>query len=216
MKKDNIICPSFELDAFNCPHCGAYSRQYWYTLSFYAAGTRNDTKWKIAICEHCKNYSIWFKETDSHGIQFYPTSTIVEPPNEDLNDGIKRLYNEAAEIKDKSPRAAAALLRLALQELCKQLGEKGKDINYDIAELVQKGLTPYVQKALDSVRVVGNNAVHPGQIDFDDNQEIVNALFGIINFIANQTITRQKEIDSFYENLPSGARQAIEKRNKKA
>lgn len=216
MKKDKIVYPSFDLNAFNCPHCGAYSRQYWYALFFYTAGTRNDTKWKIAICEHCKNYSIWFKETDSHGIQFYPTSTIVEPPNEDLNDVIKRLYNEAAEIKDKSPRAAAALLRLALQELCKQLGGSGKNINDDITELVKKGLTPHVQKALDSVRIVGNNAVHPGQIDFDDNQEIVNALFGIINFIANQTITRQKEIDSFYENLPSGARQAIEKRDKKA
>lgn len=214
MKKDKIVYPSFGLNAFNCPHCGVYAHQKWASILF-EGDIIDALSFKISKCEHCGKVSIWA----GYGIiqQVFPDTKVnVEPPNEDLNDVIKRLYNEAAEIKDKSPRAAAALLRLALQELCKQLGEKGKDINYDIAELVKKGLTPYVQKALDSVRVVGNNAVHPGQIDFDDNQEIVNALFGIINFIANQTITRQKEIDSFYENLPSGARKAIEKRDKKA
>ncbi len=148
MKKDNIIYPSFRSSAFNCPHCGVYSRQYWYTLSFYANETINYTEWKIAICEHCKNYSIWFKETDFHGIQFYPTSTIVEPPNEDLNDGIKRLYNEAAEIKDKSPRAAAALLRLALQELCKQLGGKRKGYKLRYCRTCQKGINALCSKSL--------------------------------------------------------------------
>lgn len=214
MKKDNIIYPSFELDAFNCPHCGVYAHQEWAPILFKGRFIDDDS-FKISMCEHCGRVSIWAGYRIIQ--QVFPDAKVnVEPPNEDLNDGIKRLYNEAAEIKDKSPRAAAALLRLALQELCKQLGESGKNINDDIAELVKKGLTPHVRKALDSVRIVGNNAVHPGEIKLDDNQEIVNALFGIINFIANQTITRQKEIDSFYENLPSGARQAIEKRDKKA
>lgn len=212
MKKDKIVYPSFGLDAFNCPHCRVYAHQHWTNINF--NGHLIDGTFKISKCEHCGKVSIWAGYDIIQ--QVFPNAEVnVEPPNEDLNDVIKRLYNEAAEIKDKSPRAAAALLRLALQELCKQLGEGGKHINDDIAELVKKGLTPHVQKALDFVRVVGNNAVHPGQIDFDDNKEIVNALFEVINFIANQTITRQKEIESFYGNLPSRERQAIEKRDKK-
>lgn len=213
MKKDKIVYPSFGLDAFNCPHCSVYAHQNW--ANIYFNGNLINGTFKISKCEHCGKVSIWAGYDIIQ--QVFPNAEVnVEPPNEDLNDVIKKLYNEAAEIKDKSPRAAAALLRLALQELCKQLGEKGKNINDDIAELVKKGLTLHIQKALDSVRIVGNNAVHPGEIKLDDNKEIVNPLFGIINFIANQMITHQKEIESFYENLPSGTRQAIEKRDKKA
>ena len=36
-------------------------------------------------------------------------------------------------------RGRDAHLRLAVQKLCKLLGEKGKDINQDIAKLIKKG-----------------------------------------------------------------------------
>ena len=49
--------------------------------------------------------------------------------------------------------------------------------------MVAEGLNPKIQKAIDLVRVVGNNAVHPGQINLDDNSAIALKLFKIINMI---------------------------------
>ena len=84
-----------------------------------------------------------------------------------MPNSVKQLYNEAALISNKSPRAACALLRLAVDKLCLELGETDRDINKNIGALVKRGLSQDVQQALDIVRVVGNKAVHPGQIAFD-------------------------------------------------
>lgn len=124
-------------------------------------------------------------------------------------------YQEAASILSKSPRGAAALLRLCLQKLMKELEESGDNINKDIASLVSKGLPEEIQKALDIVRVIGNESVHPGKLDIRDDDDIETAtqLFELINIIVDECITRKKRISALYNRLPADKRQQIEKRD---
>ncbi|MFX0136413.1 MAG: DUF4145 domain-containing protein [Candidatus Hodarchaeota archaeon] len=157
---------------------------------------RLPTSISIAKCQACNNYSIWVNQKI-----IYPKSIPIDPPNYDLNDEIKSLYNEAATIFVDSPKGATALLRLALQMLLKQIGKDGKNINNDIKELVSEGLSPRIQKALDLVRVIGNNAVHPGQINLKDNKDVAFKLFKILNMIADEIITKPKEIDKLYDDI---------------
>ncbi len=134
-------------------------------------------------------------------------------PNTDLREDIKLDFEEARATANISPRGAAALLRLCVQKLCEQLGQAGKNIDTDIANLVTAGLPVEVQQALDVVRVVGNNAVHPGQLDVKDDRETVEALFGLVNLIADRMITQKKQLAALYEKLPQGAKDAIAKRD---
>lgn len=144
-----------------------------------------------------------------------PSEAPVPPVHLDMPTECIEEYNEAREIVARSPRAASALLRLAVQKLMVVLGESGKNINNDIGDLVSKGLPVQVQQALDYCRVVGNHAVHPGEIDLNDTPEIAHNLFEMINFIVEDRVSRPKHIQSLYEKLPSGARGAIEKRDSK-
>jgi len=165
----------------------------------------------ISQCYNCKEIAIWV-----HDQMIYPSSKIEIQPNQDLPAHIKRLFEEAREIVGSSPKGAAALLRLSIQHLCKELGESGKNIDSDIASLVSKGLDPLVQQALDVVRVIGNEAVHPGEIDLDDNRDMALQLFNLVNLIANQMISQPKQVKALYEKLPEHKRKGIEQRNTKA
>lgn len=201
--------PQFEENAFNCPFCNAFADQTWHSrLSDDNSRILSNTE--ICYCGHCRFYSIWHEEK-----MIYPDFSNVEPPNEDLNKEVLSDYLEAASILQKSPRGSAALLRLAIQKLCIELGEKGKDLNTDIGNLVKKGLSTKIQKALDSVRVIGNEAVHPGEIDIKDDIETANSLFQLVNYIAYEMLTKPKEIDAIYNKLPDSKKEQIKKRDEK-
>lgn len=160
-------------------------------------------------CYECDAIAVWAHET-----LIWPRVGAAPLPNADLPPEVRRDYDEASTILDASPRGAAALLRYAIQELCKFLGEPGKHLDTDISSLVKKGLDVRIQRALDIVRVIGNNAVHPGQIDMRDNRDTAEKLFRLVNLITEKMITEQKHIDEMYLSLPEGAREAIEKRDK--
>lgn len=233
MSKEQRYPPVHAKGQFHCPHCGVYAKQRWSHLSAIgdAYTTRSATasvmrssnilnlaamnlklpeEWTLSGCEHCGKWIVWLDKKI-----IYPKQILVEQPNKDLAEDIQADYLEAANVLGDSPRAAAAILRLALQKLCKQLEQKGENINDDIAALVKKGLNPAIQKSLDALRITGNNAVHPGELDLSDDSERVIKLFNLINFVAQKMITELNEIDSFYEGLPKGARDAVKKRDTK-
>lgn len=165
----------------------------------------------LCRCYNCGEISVWL-----HDKLIFPNVKQGSRPNQDLPDEIIHDIEEARSIVNLSPRGAAALLRLVLQKLCIHLGEKGKRIDDDIANLVAKGLNPLIQKSLDIVRVVGNEAVHPGVIDLKDDRDTAIELFDLINSIADQMITHPKNVKELYEKLPESKRKAINERDKKA
>lgn len=162
----------------------------------------------VSVCFHCSRPSVWNLDK-----MVAPSVGGIDLPNADLAEDIRVDYLEAASVVQQSPRAASALLRLCVQKLIKQLGLPGKNINEDIATLVSRGLDPSIQQALDTVRVVGNNAVHPLEMDIRDNREIANALFALVNFIADQMITFPAKREAMFAALPQAALAGIAKRD---
>lgn len=109
----------------------------------------------LSTCYTCKKVAVWV-----HQNLIYPKKSYNTPPNSDLPADVRRDYEEASEILDMSPRGSAALLRLAIQKLCIQLGEPGKNINADIASLVKRGLDRAAYNAF--VRYVRKEVVFEG------------------------------------------------------
>ena len=160
-------------------------------------------------CYSCGGISLWHADE-----LIYPVNHVSIAPNEGMPTDVRNDFLEANEILDRSPRGAAALLRLGIQKLMVHLGEKGKNINDDIASLVLKGLDTRIQKALDVVRVVGNSAVHPGQIDLNDDKTIATKLFGLVNVIVESQITQAKHIEEMYDTIvPNTVKAQIEQRD---
>jgi hypothetical protein len=161
-------------------------------------------------CYSCNAFSMWVADE-----LVFPHQKYLVMPNAEMPDHVKRDFMEAAAVVDISARGAAALLRLCIQKIVMVLGEKGDNLNYDIGQLVEKRIiTAGIQKALDVVRVVGNNAVHPGEIDFNDNKAVAIQLFNVVNVIVESTIAAPKHIQTMYESIvPETVRAAIEKRD---
>jgi hypothetical protein len=211
------IAPDLKRDAFNCPHCGAYAHQKWYGIEisygcsvyFREIKANSSMEDRINICVRCENYALWVD-----GKMVYPQSSAPFPVD-NMPPEVKNDFLEARNIVDPSPRAAAALLRLALEKLVtNHLDAKGSTLNDKIGYLVkQQGLPQKIQQSLDAVRVIGNNAVHPGQIDLTDNKEIAISLFKLMNIIVEKIITEPREIEEIYETIPESAKKGINVRD---
>ncbi|KVD72792.1 hypothetical protein WI89_13790 [Burkholderia ubonensis] len=171
-----------------------------------------------AFCAACRNTSWWLEEVLSGdrgkiGRMMWPADVTAPLAHPDLYPDLRADFEEARSISKASPRGAAALLRLVIEKLVIELGAQGKDINTMIGDLVSKGLPVQVQQALDSVRVIGNNAVHAGKMDQADVEATANQLFGLVNIIVEQQITQPKKIAELFGTLPEGARNGIERRD---
>ena len=147
------IEPQKELFTYTCPHCNTISQvekdthhfqSDLYSTKGMGMGIRNQLT--IHRCQCCGKKIIWIDNA-----YIYP-EIVAEDANADMPESVKQLYNEAGLIYNKSPRAACALLRLAIDKLCNELGETDRDINKNIGALVKKGcLNPMLMRLLNII-----------------------------------------------------------------
>lgn len=150
----------------------------------------------VSTCEKCSNFTLWID-----GNIIYPVSGKAPLPLEDMPEETKKEFLEARSILDASPRSATALLRSALEKLISHLGEN-EDIIDNIENLKNRGLDAKFQQALHSVRMIGEEAVNPGQIDPGDDEETALILFNLTNLIVDILITQPRRVDEILEKLP--------------
>ncbi len=215
--KNKYIAPDLKKESFTCPNCSTLSQQNWDSVcvssnngQFYSS-FGGDFKFLYSCrCECCGYISFWY---DSKLI--WPLNTGIVAPVEEMPEDIKSLYNEARSIVELSPKGSCAILRLALQKLCNRLAnqEEKKKIDGAIKKLVQNGLPSTLQMAMDTVRIVGDEAVHPGEIIIDDNKDLAVAMFELINIIVEKMIIEPKQIENLYKKMPSNKLEGIANRD---
>lgn len=203
-----FVEPQLSKSRFTCPHCGMLSRMEQTPVAFRV--DRDWTpgyEWDETLCGACNQTALWVRRAvDKAPWQVvHPAQSLSGPEaNPHMPPDVRKDYDEARLVAKHSSRAAAALLRLSIQRLCKHLGASGGHINDDIRSLVAEGLPRQAQQALDIVRVMGNECVHPGSIDDSDLPEVVAPLFSLVNFIVQDRIGRYADLDAMYADLPRG------------
>ena len=203
----DYVEPEVRKDAYNCPHCGSYSDQFWHPL---VHNHNIINEFTVGRCNRCEEVTIWNNDK-----MVFPLTGNSPLPNSDMPANIKKDYNEARDIVSRSPRAACVLLRLCVEKICDEQEEKGNNLNEKIGNLAKKGLNLEIVHALDIVRVVGGQAVHPLEMQLDDDVKIASSLFKIVNYISEFIYTSKKTIEEVFQDLPDGKKEAIKKRDEK-
>lgn len=210
--------PTYNTTNFNCPYCGAFSSQGWAIevrpMFVYGDGQAKgiiSPALALSRCQSCSNVAYWHNKK-----LVYPVFSAAPLASPDMPETVSEVYDEARSVFPVSPRASAALVRLAIQHLCIALGEPGERIFDDIGALVGKGCDIRVQQALDIIRHFANEQVHPGTINLNEDPASALLLFQLTNMVIHDMITRPNTLSEAYNSIPETVRQAIEKRDKKA
>lgn len=214
-----FVSPSYKQQSFNCPHCGALAGMTWHHL---LVNPNDYSPVSMSMCHACSKPGVWIGDDHSlkanplsvliggKGFLIYPNASIAPSAEPDMPSDIKNDFEEARLVFNHSPRAAAALLRLCVQKLCQQLLGKKGDIHKQIGELVELGLPSRLLKAFDTIRIFGNESVHPGTVNLNDTPEVALALFTLLNIAVRHCITEEKELEAIRALTPENKRRNLD------
>lgn len=150
----------------------------------------------ISECHSCSRIALWI----GHDIVYPPRGTAPKA-HPDTPPDIKELYDEASGIYNQSPRGAAALIRVAVEKLCRDIcinlkisGADKRPLGDLVNELKEKyRFDEEIIIMINNAKIIGNDAVHPNLFNIEDNTAMANLLFGTINGIVARTISYEEE-----------------------
>jgi hypothetical protein len=255
--RGKYVSPAIDQLAFNCPHCDALAKQFWFSV--HADPLMADEKPLVATAETVKTLTIgnneeaerdrklkWaeqmasgrpflevhreFRSRDVQNVSIsycfncnemclwvydqlvWPRREGCPEPKLHAPPSVRRESEEASQTLEASPRGAAALLRIAIEKLCKELGVSGETLKDDIELFVREDVDARVQKVLDAAQILESNAMHPGQIGLGEDRATAETLSGLVNLICEKMIMEPRHLQEVYTKVREGARTAMEQR----
>lgn len=171
------------------------------------------------VCDHKIIDLCERQEGDSYSVtRLFPREMdgLLPLPNDNMPENCLATYQEAASVFSASPRAAAGLMRLCLQQLCQELDVQGKNLDEQIATLVKADVPDFVQQYMGVCRCVGNSSVHPNvEIDVNEDPDVAKMLFSAMNIIVENLVSIPKRAREAYSALPANFRKHVAERDKK-
>lgn len=138
----------------------------------------------VRICSACGGMSLFIEDKI-----VWPVSSGIRP-YEKMPEKAKQIFNEAQSLMRLSPRSCCALLRLCVEEIVNYVaakqGLKNFDPNWMLVRRID-ALAPAIPETLTqqltACRVIGNDAAHPGVIDFsgEDSGKVAVLLSHAVN-----------------------------------
>lgn len=211
--------PAFDKRKFKCPRCGVFATQTWTvvyrkvfkkTIKGFAHVEGSISDLGLSTCDGCSASCLWFE-----GHLVYPSHSADHPIPANLPAEVRKDFEEAATIAGTSPRAAAALLRMCIEGLCKKVADKEK-FEDAIAELERQGIPKPITVAMDVVRMTGNEVLHSGTLYGSDDAKTVATLFRLASLIVTWAITEKKELQELISSIGPEKFARIEEQRQKA
>lgn len=237
----SIIPPIFKREIFTCPHCKLDCKQNWIyfkdnlekdqkkgnikssvallggvglalalsTGAFKKSNYETLSELSFSVCKSCTGYIIWKGEN-----RLYPKENKLPEPSKYMPIEAAEIFEEARQLFEFSPRSSSALLRLSLEIILRNiLNEKNKTLNQMIGQLVIADIDEHIKKGLDIIRYYGNQSIHTGEINLEENMDSVELLFEFVNYIVDDLIGKKSKIDEQYSKLPHPIKKAISSRD---
>ena len=188
------VPPKYKEESFHCPHCDVLAYQSWHLgqgISYRFHDYPQNTD--ICTCIACNRTSIWVD-----GKMVYPLMSTGQPPHKDMPEAVKKIYEEARSVVSLSPRSAAALIRVLIEKLVKELRKTDKErLNKVIGRLKNEHFPGIFIECFNSVKTITNEGgAHAGRIDLrdEDGPEILDLLFHAANYIVEETIEHYNKL----------------------
>jgi hypothetical protein len=223
-----FVPPHPDSEAFTCAYCGVYAQQeeqstYSYGIEAEFGINGNTTSLYFKRCLSCKKDHLFLVTPNGTKLEqlknslntddkksdvitlLYPKNSSAPPPQEDMPEEVLALYKEAASIVSDSPSAACLFIRKALETLLLDY-YKLDPKKYNLDKLI-KHLTDDTEQAwskkfkphLESIRLIGNDAAHPREINRADNEQTALTLFGFLNICVEHLISQPLKTKQFLE-----------------
>jgi hypothetical protein len=171
----------------------------------------------VSRCYNCKGFTVWVRDRlvfpirgdelpEIVEVDFREIAEDVQAPAEDVQhseedvqepaedvDESSEDFEEAAAVLNKSPRAAAALIRICIQNMMPLLKETGKNLDENISSLVRKGLEAEIQQAMDVLQVIRRNPGHESHVDLRDETAATTRMLESLKEILERRMLKNRE-----------------------